>query len=264
MDSILLNAIKWARQAGAIQLRHFRGNDLDIRTKSTVADVVTVADRESERLIIDNIHNLYPGHAILAEESGEESGAAGEDCWRWIIDPLDGTTNYSQGLPIFSVSIALEHNGVTQLGIVYAPYLDELFHAVRGEGAYLNGYPIKVSGKTELDRAVLSTGFPVDKLLTSDNNLDNFSRIMPLVRGIRRLGSAAVDICYVAAGFLDGYWEVNLHKWDVAAAELILAEAGGISTRFRPDRGESVLAATPAIHRQLISLLSPYAPGKNN
>ena len=264
MDSILLNAIKWARQAGAIQLRHFRGNDLDIRTKSTVADVVTVADRESERMIIDNIHILYPGHAILAEESGEESGAAGEDCWRWIIDPLDGTTNYSQGLPIFSVSIALEHNGVTQLGIVYAPYLDELFHAVRGEGAYLNGYPIKVSGKTELDRAVLSTGFPVDKLLTSDNNLDNFSRIMPLVRGIRRLGSAAVDICYVAAGFLDGYWEVNLHKWDVAAAELILAEAGGISTRFRPDRGESVLAATPAIHRQLKSLLSPYAPGENN
>lgn len=262
MNSILLNAIQWARQAGAIQLRHFRGSDLDIHTKATVADVVTIADRESERLIIDNIHSFYPGHAILAEESGEESGTGGDDCWRWIIDPLDGTTNYSQGLPIFSVSIALEHNGVTQLGVVYAPYLDELFHAVRGGGAYLNGNPIQVSGKTEIERSVISTGFPVDKLLTSDNNLDNFTRIMPLVRGIRRLGSAAVDICYVAAGFLDGYWEVNLHKWDVAAAELILAEAGGVSSRFRPDRGESVVAATPAIHSQLLSLLSPHAPEK--
>lgn len=262
MNSILLNAIQWARQAGAIQLRHFRGSDLDIHTKATVADVVTIADRESERLIIDNIHSFYPGHAILSEESGEESGTGGNDCWRWIIDPLDGTTNYSQGLPIFSVSIALEHNGVTQLGVVYAPYLDELFHAVRGGGAYLNGNPIKVSGKTEIERSVISTGFPVDKLLTSDNNLDNFSRIMPLVRGIRRLGSAAVDICYVAAGFLDGFWEVNLHKWDVAAAELILSEAGGVSSRFRPDRGESVVAATPAIHSQLLSLLSPHAPGK--
>ncbi|MCM1022043.1 MAG: inositol monophosphatase [Muribaculum sp.] len=253
MDSILLNALQWARQAGAIQLKYFRGKELDIHIKATDADVVTVADRESERLIINNIHATYPTHAILAEESGEEQ--RGDSEWRWIIDPLDGTTNYSVGLPIFSVSIALEHNGITELGIVYAPYLDELFHAVRGQGAFLNGQPIGVSGKTALSESVISTGFPVDKRLTSDNNLDNFSRIMPLVRGIRRLGSAAIDISYVAAGYLDGFWELNLHKWDVAAAELILAEAGGISTRFRPDRGESILAATPAIHTQLASIL---------
>ncbi len=254
---MLLNAIQWARRAGAIQLAHFRGKNLDIRTKATVADVVTVADRESEKLIIDGIHSTYPGHSILAEESGLEAGASSGDGWRWIIDPLDGTTNYSQGLPVFCVSIAAEQNGVTQLGVVYAPYLDELFHAVRGQGAYLNGEPIHVSDKTDMAQAVVSTGFPVDKLLTPDNNLDNFARIMPLVRGIRRLGSAAMDISYVAAGILDGFWEVNLHRWDVAAAELILSEAGGVSSRFRPDRGESVVAGNPEIHSQLLSLLSP-------
>ena len=123
MQTKLLNAIQWARQAGAIQLHHFRGTDLDIKTKATDADVVTVADRESERLIINNIHASYPDHAILAEESGEETRDGLDDCWRWIIDPLDGTTNYSQGLPQFCVSIALEHNGTTELGVVYAPYL---------------------------------------------------------------------------------------------------------------------------------------------
>ena len=133
---MLLNALQWARQAGAVQLGHFRQGNLDIRTKATEADVVTIADRESERLIIDGIHAAYPGHAILSEESGEEAGSGSG--WRWIIDPLDGTTNYSQGLPLFSVSIALEHDGQVVSGVVYAPYTDELFHAVRGEGAFLN------------------------------------------------------------------------------------------------------------------------------
>ncbi|WP_289857168.1 inositol monophosphatase family protein [uncultured Muribaculum sp.] len=257
-NSMLLNALQWARQAGAVQLGHFRQGNLDIRTKATEADVVTIADRESERLIIDGIHAAYPGHAILSEESGEEAGSGSG--WRWIIDPLDGTTNYSQGLPLFSVSIALEHDGQVVTGVVYAPYTDELFHAVRGEGAFLNGRPISVAGKERLAECVVSTGFPVDKHQTADNNLDNVSRIMPQVRGLRRLGSAAIDICYVAAGFLDGYWELNLHRWDVAAAELILAEAGGVSSRFRPDRGEAVVAGSPKIHDSLKSLLSATAP----
>ncbi len=170
-----------------------------------------------------------------------------------MIDPLDGTTNFSQGLPLFCVSIGIEHNGETVAGVVYAPYMDELFHAVKGEGAMLNGNPIKVSGKTRLDHSVVSTGFPVDKDVNPDNNLDNVARVMPCVRGLRRLGSAAVDICYCAAGFLDGYWEMNLHEWDVNAALLILAEAGGKAESFRDDRNVSIVAGTPEIQRQLMA-----------
>ena len=211
---------------------------------------MTAADKAAEKLLLDHIRSVYPDHSILSEESGadEQSGE-----FRWVIDPLDGTTNFSQGLPLFCVSIGIEHNGETVAGVVYAPYMDELFHAVKGEGAMLNGNPIKVSGKTRLDHSVVSTGFPVDKDVNPDNNLDNVARVMPCVRGLRRLGSAAVDICYCAAGFLDGYWEMNLHEWDVNAALLILAEAGGKAESFRDDRNVSIVAGTPEIQRQLMA-----------
>lgn len=256
VNDLALNMMSWAREAGAIQLRYFRGNDLGINNKLTTADIVTNADKASEKFLLARIAEIYPRHSILAEESGESAKADGE--YRWVIDPLDGTTNFSVGLPIFSVSIGVEHRGETIAGVVYDPYLDEMFHAVRGEGAFLNGNPIHVSGKTEMAEAVVATGFPVDKHLNADNNLDNFARIFTQVRGIRRLGSAAMDICYCAAGILDGYWELNLHEWDVCAATLILHESGGKSTRFRPDtpdRNVCFVAGNPAIHDQLLPQL---------
>lgn len=251
-NSIVLNMLSWARQAGSIQLSYFRGNDLNVTNKLGDSDIVTNADKDSETFLLTKIRETYPTHSIFSEESGESDGQ-GE--YRWVIDPLDGTTNFSAGLPIFSVSIGLQKDGTTVAGVVYAPYLDEMFHAIKGNGAFLNGKPILVSKNQEVSKSVISTGFPVDKDITDDNNLDNFSRIFRHVRGIRRLGSAAVDICYCAAGILDGYWEINLHEWDVCAGELIIAEAGGKSTRFRDDRNVSLVCGSPAIHDWLLSRL---------
>ncbi|MDE5983530.1 MAG: inositol monophosphatase, partial [Duncaniella sp.] len=195
---------------------------------------------------------LYPSHSILSEEMGAENH---DSEYRWIIDPLDGTTNFSAGIPVFAVSIGIEHNGTPVVGVVYDPVLDELFTAVKGQGAFLNGTPIHVRENDRLDRAVVSTGFPVDKNVNPDNNLDNVARVLPLVRGMRRLGSAAMDICYVAAGFTDAYWEMNLHEWDVAAALLILDEAGGESYRFRDNRNVSVIASGRNLMPQLKKLI---------
>lgn len=251
------DAIAWAREAGEVQLKYFRSSQLNIRAKFNDSDIVTEADKAAEQVIINNINHTYPQHAILSEEMG---GNAVESDYRWIIDPLDGTTNFSNGLPLYSVSIAVEYRGEVIVGVVYAPYLDEMFHAVKGGGAWLNGKPIAPSGKESLSHSVVTTGFPVDKDTTTDNNLDNVSRVLPRVRGLRRLGSAAIDLCYVAAGFLDGYWEMNLHEWDVAAGRLIVLEAGACYSHFRTDRNISVVAATPLIFETLYSLLASEAP----
>lgn len=242
-NDILFDAIEMARGAGEIIRRYFRSDTLDVKAKYNEADVVTVADRECEALILDRIRSRYPSHSILSEESGEDLNS--ESDYRWVIDPLDGTTNFSAGMPICAVSIGVEYKGETVVGVVYAPVLDELFTAVKGEGAFLNGRPVSVKHNGRLDRAVVSTGFPVDKDTNPDNNLDNVGRVLPRVRGLRRLGSAAVDICYVAAGVLDAYWEMNLHEWDVAAGLLILEEAGGVVKHYRSDRNISVLTASP-------------------
>ena len=234
ISSLVLNAISWAREAGAVHRRYFRGNELNVTSKLNASDIVTAADKAAEKLLIDHIRQTYPEHSILSEESGEEDHAPE---YRWVIDPLDGTTNFSQGLPVFCVSIGIEHNGDTIVGVVYDVYLDELFHAVKGEGAYLNGEPIAVSSKTELATSVVTTGFPYDKETT------------------------AKGFSYVAAGYLDGYWEINLHEWDVAAGLLILKEAGGEFTYFRSDRNVSVVASCPGIHKELLSLLSTE-PGR--
>lgn len=252
-EKLLLRAIAWAREAGRIQMEYFRTSRLDLQTKNGQADVVTVADKAAERSIIENIRREMPGHSVLAEESGET--VIGNGSWRWIIDPLDGTTNFSQGLPMFSVSIALEHNGNILLGVVYAPYLEELFHAVAGEGAFLNGKQIRCSDKTNLDQSVAATGFPVDKDHNPDNNIANFSRIAPKLRGIRRLGSAALDLCYTAAGFLDAYWELKLHHWDIAAGALIAREAGANVELLRPENDFSILASSPGIFPELRGLI---------
>lgn len=243
-DQLLLDAIECARLAGKIHLEHFRTANLGATAKLNDSDIVTVADKLAEAAVIGFIHEHYPHHSILAEESGEEER---DNEYEWVIDPVDGTTNYNAGLPTFCVSIGVRRCGITVVGVVYAPYLNELFHAVRGDGAYLNGNRIKASTNTDIHKAVVSTGFPVDKNENPDNNMGNVARVLPLVRGLRRLGSAAIDICYVAAGFLDAYWELNLHEWDVCAGLLIAEEAGAKAVHFRTDRNVSVLVGSKAI-----------------
>lgn len=254
LNAILDHAKKMALEAGEIQIKLFRSQELEIATKQNDFDVVTAADKASEKIIIESISKNYPDHSVLTEESG--LSLHGNNDWEWVIDPLDGTTNYSAGLPWFNVSIGIKHNGETVAGVVYAPRLDEMFAAVKGQGATLNGMPISPSETPTLAKAVVSTGFPYDKAVNPDNNLDNFKRIMPVVRGLRRMGSAALDICYVAAGFLDAYWEMNLHEWDVCAAMLIAHEAGAYAERFRPDRNWCILASNKALQPQLSELLS--------
>lgn len=253
LNEVRLLVEGWARQVGEIQLRYFRSDDLEIATKYNDFDVVTRADKESEALIISKINETFPDHDILAEESGEYSRRSS---WRWVVDPLDGTTNFSQGLPLFCVSIALEHDGEPVVGVVYAPYLNEMFSAVKGAGATLNGCPIHCSKKTSLNMAVVSTGLPVDKKENRDNNLSAISKVGVEVRGLRRLGSAAIDLCYTGAGLLDGYWELALHRWDISAGSLIASEAGATVGYFRPDRPYSILAATPALYPELLALIS--------
>ena len=247
-------AVGMAREAGRIQLSYFRGDDLAMKTKSNVSDVVTRADRESEAFIVRCILERYPTHAILGEEGGARGDAASE--WRWVVDPLDGTTNYSQGLPVFCVSIALQYRGETVVGVVYAPYLRELFTAVRGGGAWCrrgDGEPVRlhVSTKQRLDCSVVATGFPYDKSENPDNNSDNVARILPHVRDVRRMGAAAYDLSCVAAAMLDGFWELNLHEWDVCAASLLVIEAGGVVESLRADRGVSPVAGSAALVEQM-------------
>lgn len=251
-NSYLDDAIAMARAAGDIHLDFFRSSRLNVETKLNDSDIVTIADKESEKLITSVITEKYPDHGIITEESAPLH----EDReWRWVIDPLDGTTNFSQGLPNFCVSIALEHNGEAVVGVVYAPYLGELFHAVKGEGAFFNGKKIYCAIKTKLSESVVATGMPYDKLDNSDNNLREICDIAPKVRGIRRLGSAALDLSYVAAGYLDGYWELNLKRWDVAAGMLIAREAGATVVSIRENRNFSIMAASNGIADQMVSLL---------
>lgn len=249
-EELLDAAVQMARGAGEIQCAGFRSRNLAIRTKSNVYDVVTRVDKECEAYIVRSILERYPDHAILGEEDGVQ-GTAGSD-YRWVIDPLDGTTNFSQGLPLFTVSIALQYCGKTVIGAVYAPVLNELYTATAGGGAFLQtasgrAQRLVVGRKESLATTVLATGFPYDKDVDPDNNSDNVARIVPHVRDLRRLGSAAYDLCCVAAGWLDGYWELALHEWDVCAAELIVREAGGVVSDLRADRGVSIVAGNETI-----------------
>lgn len=243
-EQALERAIEWAKEVGKIHLSYFRGNDLGIQTKSNVYDVVTRADKESEAFLLEKIQKHFPGHAVLGEESGEHAGT-GDYCW--VVDPLDGTNNFSQGLPIFTVSIGLQYKKETIVGVVYAPYFNELFTAIRGKGAFLNGQPIRVGQKPDLEHSVLGTGFPYDKDVNPDNNTDNVANILPHLRGLRRMGSAAYDLCCVAAGFLDGYWEFSLQPWDMCAGALIVEEAEGIIYHFRQNRNVSIIAGNKVI-----------------
>ena len=254
---LLHDCTLWAKEAGRVQLEYFRSSNLDIKTKFNDSDIVTAADKVSEEIIISNIRKKYPTHSILSEESGT-SGY--ENDYRWVIDPLDGTTNFSSGLPEFCVSIGIQYKNQTIIGVVFAPYLGELFYAVRGEGAFLNGKKISTGNNTDIHKAVVTTGFPVDKDRTTDNNLDNVARVLPLVRGLRRLGSAALELAYTACGRQGGYFEVYLNPWDYAAGMLLVQEAEGKVSdwngrKLDPAQGSQVAGTNGQVHEELLKLL---------
>jgi len=219
-------------------------------------DIVTEADKMSEDLIIEAIKRNFPDHGILSEESPAITGAGK---LRWIIDPLDGTTNYSHGYPVFCVSIALENEGTIVLGVIYDPMREDMFVAVRGEGAYLNDKKLKVSSVGDISRSLLATGFPYDIRESKDNNLDYFNAMAVKVQAIRRAGSAALDLAYLAAGRFDGFWELKLKPWDTAAGCLLVTEAGGIISDIAGGKwhlqSPNLLASNGLIHEQMIEVL---------
>lgn len=249
-------AIEAAREAGKL-LRQHLGNVRRIETKMDQEfNLVTEVDRASEAKIVEIIRRHFPKHGILAEEGGA-SGKGAETVW--IIDPLDGTTNFAHGLPIFSVSIAIEREGSVIAGVVYDPMRDELFHAEKGVGAFLNNRPIRVSASRELASSLLVTGFPYTVRENPQYCMERFLAFLYRARAVRRLGSAALDCAYVAAGRLDGFWEVALQPWDVAAGALLITEAGGRVSGFEGEAHSiydlPFLGSNGMIHDQMIEVL---------
>ena len=243
-----------ARQAGQI-LRAGYQQEHQVDYKGVI-DPVTEVDRQSENYILGEIQKDFPDHHILAEESGGTRG----DGHQWYIDPLDGTVNYAHNIPIFSVSIAYASNGTLSLAAVYDPMRDEMFTAARGQGAHLNGNPLRMSGVLELQKSLLVTGFPYDAWDSKFDNFANFVKLAKMCQGVRRLGSAALDLCYVAAGRFDGFWELALSSWDVAAGGLICEEAGACVTNVFGEADyisppQSIVATTPGIHTRMLEEL---------
>jgi myo-inositol-1(or 4)-monophosphatase len=248
-------AIDTARRAGLLLLSMFEGQR-DVKLKSAF-ELVTDADHASEALVVSALGRQFPDHAIVAEESG---GAAAEAGYTWLIDPLDGTNNYAHGLPVFSVSMALLHDGAPLLGVIYDPTRDELFAAERGQGARCNGRRIQVSRNPSLAASLLATGFPYDYATNPDNNAREFTTLSGRVQGVRRLGSAALDLAYVAMGRFDAFWELRLQPWDSAAGALLVTEAGGRVTTWGGGDwnpwSNRMLASNGQIHDELIQMLA--------
>jgi myo-inositol-1(or 4)-monophosphatase len=253
----LLNfAIDVARAAGGVLIQHL--GSAKVSNKGDI-DLVTEADVASENLIIEQIRSYYPQHAILAEESGETVLVGGKRSeWKWVIDPLDGTTNYAHGYPCFCVSIALEHNGVVEIGVIYDPVRDEMFAAERGSGATLNGRRIRVSEVEELKDAMLCTGFPYNVRERPDFTRD-FTNFTMAAQAVRRDGSAAIDLAYVACGRFDGFWEDGLSPWDIAAGMVLIEEARGKVTNFDNEPlsiyTKKVLATNGLVHDAMLTVL---------
>lgn len=253
--TILDKAKAWVKEVGAIQLEGLADHNLIVNSKSSEYDLVTNIDTRSEQELIRRIKAEYPGHAILSEESGTSSDVSE---YLWIIDPLDGTVNYAHRFPIFCISLALQFHGEIVLGIVYAPALGELFETVKGQGAYLNGAKLQVGKINELSKAILATGFPYDKATDRENNLNYFNHLVPRINGIRRTGSAAYDLCNVAAGRFNGYWEFKVNHWDIAAGVLMVEEAGGEIIYLPGKKGIGLVAGNnkicKLIHEELIKV----------
>ena len=247
-------AEKAAREAGEV-LRVNLGKVKEITFKGKNS-LVTEVDKLSEDIIIDSIKRSFPSHDVFAEESGRRSTSSE---YVWIIDPLDGTTNYAHGYPFFSISIALEVDGTVKAGLVYDPVKDEMFSAELGKGAFMNGEAIGVSGSARLDESHLVTGFVHDDARMVEENLRHFSDFIWRARAVRRDGSAALDLCYVACGRFDGFWELGLNPWDTAAGALIVEEAGGRVTNFTGDEYsiyvKEILASNNGIHPEMIDVL---------
>ncbi|NLX90947.1 MAG: inositol monophosphatase [Firmicutes bacterium] len=249
LQEVLADACRWAREIGKIQKEKF-GEKHTVHTKSSAIDLVTEVDELSEQYLLSRVNEKYPGHEIYAEESGR-TGRKSE--YTWVIDPLDGTVNYNQGIPIFTISIALRFRDETVLGVIYQPMLDEMFAVIKGQKPRLNGSEIHVSSKTRLQDSILASGFPYDRAVHKDNNADYFSYFVPLVRGLRRMGAASYDLACVAAGRLDGYWELNLSPWDVEAGVLLVREAGGEVIFLTEKRGVSLIAGNREICRHILA-----------
>ena len=254
MKDFLAVAVEAARKAGGILKENLHGTR-EITYKGDI-NLVTEMDTRSERAVVGTLRASFPDHGIIAEEETTIRNGSG---YTWIIDPLDGTTNYAHGYPCFSVSIALKHEGDVITGVVYDPMRDELFTAQKGQGAYLNGKRIKVSIVDTLIKSLLATGFPYDRKVSEKNNLDYFHDLLMASQEVRRDGSAALDLCSVAAGRFDGFWELKLKPWDVAAGSLIVREAGGRVTDLWDNTfdifADEVLASNGMIHGQMVEIL---------
>jgi myo-inositol-1(or 4)-monophosphatase len=247
--------IEIAKEAGEIVSEGFNKN-LKIEFKSNDSDLVTDIDRASETHISDFIRKKFPSHGIVAEESGNIKNGSE---YVWVIDPLDGTVNFAHGLPIFSISIGLQKNGKTIAGVVYDVPRDVMFSAESGGGAYANSEKIRVTENSNLRHSILVTGFPYNIRENPFNALEKFVELTKASRGMRRLGSAAIDFCYVACGVFDGFWEVYLNPWDICAGKFIVEEAGGLVTDFKGDQinidSKQILATNGKIHNDIVEIL---------
>jgi myo-inositol-1(or 4)-monophosphatase len=268
MHPILTIAVKAARRAGSIINRAALDAGSIQVTRKRHNDFVTQVDKAAEIAIIDIIRHSYPEHAILAEESGASEKGSGEGSdTTWIIDPLDGTTNFIHGFPQYAVSIAVRQRDTLAHGVVYDPGRNELYVASRGRGAFLNDRRIRVTRRASLDDALIGTGFPFRDMTGMDEYLDMFRAVLPKVAGIRRAGAAALDLCYVAAGRLDAFWETGLSPWDMAAGALMVQEAGGLVGELDAnleagpgylDSGR-IICGTPKVFSQLLRLIGPMS-----
>ncbi|HBG71490.1 MAG: hypothetical protein A2W93_14660 [Bacteroidetes bacterium GWF2_43_63] len=250
-NSLVESIIQAASRAGSFQLDSVKKlQKSDVESKG-LNDFVSFVDKQSEEMLLNDLSMIIPGSAFLAEESGEK--ATGSE-WTWIVDPLDGTTNYIHGIPLYSVSIGLMRNGELYAGVVHEPNLNEIFHAVKGEGAFLNRQPIRVTNTAAMKDSLWATGFPYHDFEKIDQYMDFIRYSIRHTHGLRRLGSAAVDLVYTAAGRMDGFFEFGLNPWDVAAGALIVQEAGGVVTDFSGSDGyvfnKEIIACNPVLFKE--------------
>jgi myo-inositol-1(or 4)-monophosphatase len=261
MHPTLNIAIKAARRAATVINRASTQLDIISVQSKSPNDFVTEVDRAAEVAIIEVLRDAYPEHSILAEESG----ASGESEYQWIIDPLDGTTNFIHGLPYYAVSIAQAKNGVLEHAVIFDPTRNELFTATKGAGAYLNDRRIRVSRRTRLNESMIGTGFPFRELEHLDAYLAMFRDLTHKTAGIRRPGAAALDLAYVACGRMDGFWELGLRPWDMAAGALLIQEAGGLVSDLAGNSGfmesGNIIAGTPKVFAQLVAAIQPHRSG---
>ncbi len=254
-------AVKAARRAGKIINQASQSIDLLTVTKKSHSDYVSEVDRAAEDAILSVLKTAYPDHAILAEESGQQGNRSKSD-YLWIIDPLDGTTNFLHGFPKYSVSIGLAYRGTLTHAVVYDPVMNELFTASKGAGAYMNDRRIRVSKRIRLEDCLIGTGFPFRDLTHADAYFNMFKEIVPRTAGIRRPGSASLDLCYVACGRYDGFWEIGLAPWDMAAGCLLITEAGGLVGDLEGNnkhlQSGQIVTANPKIFSQLIQTIAPH------